>query len=211
MNPRSLRARVRTSRGVTLIELLIVLSIGALVLGILYMLVDVSTRGGRIVHARVSDTDQGRQVLAWVADRLRQASYDPLAACPDGLVLIGSGEGFAQRLAFRAVIDAEAVSPRRLYVFYLEKDTIWQETRVESPGAPCDVEAARSQPDPNRTALTRPIVKKFELQFLGKDGQVTAAPSAVRSIGITLRLEAASTPRRVETQTFGTSVTIRGP
>lgn len=207
----TLRATVRTSRGMTLIELLVVLGIGFLVASILYMLVDASTRGGRVVAARISGQEEGRRVLSWVADRLRQVNYDPLAACAEGLLQIGNGQGFAQRLAFRAIIDADAIQPRRVFVFYRDGDTLWQETRVEVPGQPCDAEALRLGPDPGRTALTRPLVKDFQLQFFGKDGQVVSTPEAVRSIGLTLSLGAASTRGQVESQTYQSLVTLRAP
>jgi|GEM_PF-6179934 len=199
------------SCGTTLIELLAAITIGTMVLGILYMLVDASARSRAVVNARVADTEQGRQVLAWMADRLRQARYDSLAACPEGLILMGSGDGFPQRLAFRAVLDETVVPGRRIFAFYREGGTLWQETRAEDAREACDAEAMRTAPDPNRTALTAPIVKTFALQFFGPDGRPATSPAGVRSIGITLRLEAPAIARRVEGQTFNTSVTIRGP
>lgn len=202
---------LRGARGATLIELLTAIVIGTLVLGILYMLIDAAARSRAVVDARAADAEQGRQALAWVGDRLRQAGYDPLAVCPEGLILAGSGGGFDERLAFRATIDEAATPRRRIYTFYLEDGTIWQETRSEDSADACGGETARTVPDPNRTALTEPIVETFSLQYFGADGQPATAPQAVRSVGITIRLGAPSTAGRLEAQTFQSTVTIRGP
>jgi len=208
---RRLRRHDHGDRGTTLIELLSAITIGLLILGILYLLLTGAARSRAAVDARVTGVEQGRQALAWITDRLRQARYDAVAACPDGLVLTGSGDGFAQRLVFRAVVDDAALPRRRLYVFYVEGGTLWQETRVEQEGDDCQAEMVRPDPDPARTALTGPIVKTFALRYFDQDGRPAAAPSAVRSVGITLRLDSSPAGRPGEAQTFSSSVTIRGP
>ena len=207
----AIRRLGREARGMTLIELLMAMTIGMLVLGVLYVLVEASARSQRIVNAVVAETEQGREALTWVADRLRQASYDPEAACPEGLILIGSGNGFEQRLAFRSVIDEEAERRRVIYAFYVQDGVLWQETRPEPPEEPCDAEATRSVPDPRRTALTRPIVRALDLRFFDAQDRPARLPRDVRSVAITLRLAAAATPGVTEAQTFQTSVTLRGP
>lgn len=198
-------------RGTTLIELLSAITIGLLILGILYLLVTGAARSRAAVNARVTDVEQGRQALTWISDRLRQARYDPLAPCPDGLIMMGSGDGFAQRLAFRAVVDEAASTRRRVYVFYVEGRTLWQETSAEREGDDCGAEMARSAPDPARAPLTGPFVKAFLLRYFDQDGDPAASPSAVRSVGITLRLDSSATGRPEKTQTYSSSVTIRGP
>lgn len=198
------------ARGTTLIELMTSLAVVAVVVASLYLLVGAGIRGRLIVHARVSDQERGRHALMWIADRLRQASYEPRAACPDGVLQAGSGEGFDQRLAFRATIDETLKPPRRLYVYYADGGTLWQETRVEDAAATCAEEAGRVAPDRARIALTFRIVREFHLDYLDRHGAATADPSLVRSVGILLRLETESTPGRFETQTYRTLVTIRG-
>jgi hypothetical protein len=126
------------------------------------------------------------------------------------LVLIGNGDGFDQRLAFRATIDERQDPPRRLYAYYVEDRTIWQETRTEDD-ASCLAEADRATPDPRRIALTPRAVTAFALGYLDRNGEPTTAPAAVRSIRITLVLETESTPGQRETQTYQTVVTVRSP
>src|SRR3972149_6824577 len=96
-------APVRRDRGTTLIEVLTALAIASIVTTSLHLLVGSAIKARLIVNARVADQEQGRLALAFLADRLRQVNYDPRAACPQGVLRIGSGNGFSQRLAFRAV------------------------------------------------------------------------------------------------------------
>jgi hypothetical protein len=211
--PRAARAAPAAaagSQGTTLIELVTALAVMAVVVASLHLLLGAAVRGRLIVHARVSDQERGRHALTWIADRLRQMTYEPGAECPDALVRAGTGDGFEQRLAFRAVVDEALVPPRRLYVYYAEGGTLWQEARIEEAGTPCFEEAGRTLPDRARAALTPRIVTGFSLTYLDRDGAVAGDPRLVRSIGIALRLETESTPGRLETQVYRTLVTVRG-
>lgn len=194
----------------TLVELVTALAVMTLVVGSLYLLLGAGIRGRLIVHARVSDQERGRQATAWLADHLRQISYDPAARCPEGLLLAGTGEGFAERLAFRAVVDARLDPPRRIYVFYTDRRTLWQEMRLDDEGD-CFAEHARSAPAADRVAVTPPTVEGFSLAYHDAAGRPAVRSERVRSVGITVRLEAPSTPGRVEAQTYHTLVTLRGP
>jgi hypothetical protein len=187
------------------------LAVVSLVVGSLFLLLGAGVKGRLIIHARVSDQERGRQALTWVADRVRQAAYDAQAACPDGFVLIGNGNGYDQRVAFRATIDAQMDPPRRTYAYYVQDRTLWQETLAADSAPPCTAEAGRSTPDPRRIALTPPVVRVFDLDYLDRNGQPALAPSAVRSVRITLAVEAEATPGRVESQTYQTIVTARTP
>ncbi len=201
----------RASKGSTLIEFISMLAVIALVMGSLFLLVGAGVRGRLIVHARVSDQERGRQALTWLADRVRQAGYDPQAACPDGFVLIGNGNEFDQRLAFRAAIDDRLNPPRRTYMYYVQNRTLWQEALAADTMPPCTGEAARSYPDRQRVALTPPVVRAFDLRYIDGNGQPASTPAAVRSVRITLTVEAQATPGRLESQTYQTIVTVRAP
>lgn len=206
------RARpARSAGGMTLIEVVTALAIAALVTSSLYLLVATGVKGRLIVQARVADQEWGRQAISLLADRIRQANYDQAAACPDGLFLVGSGQGFDQRLAFRAVLDEDLSPSRRTYAFYMEDSRLWQETRPpEGPGE-CDDERVRQAPDPGRIALTPPIIAALELIPLDASGAVTEAAARTRAIRIRVVVKAQSAPGRVETQTYQTVVTVRGP
>jgi hypothetical protein len=212
MTPRRTLASLhRAAAGTTLIEFISMLSVIALVVGSLFLLIGAGVKGRLIVRARVSDQERGRQALTWLADRVRQANYDPQAACPDGFVLAGNGNGFEQRLAFRATIDERMDPPRRTLVYYVQNRTLWQETLPADTVPPCVGEAARSYPDPHRVALTPPVVRAFDLSYLDGNGQPASTPAAVRSVRITLTVEAQATPGRLESQTYQTVVTVRAP
>jgi hypothetical protein len=197
-------------RGTTLIELVTALAIMTVVAGSLYLLLGAGIKGRLIVHARVSDQERGRLALMWLSDHVRQINYDARSACPEGLLRIGSGAGFGQRLAFRAIIDEALAPPRRIYVYYVDNETLWQEVQTEAAGAQCFQEMSRAGPDRARTALTPRIVRALELRFFDRNGEITGTPSLVRSIGITLRLDAESTRGTIESQTYHTVVTVRG-
>ncbi len=206
-----LRALPWVERGATLIELVATLAIAALVTSSLYLLLGAGIKGRLIVQARITDQEWGRQALSWLVDRVRQVNYDPQAACPDGLLRIGTGNGFAQRLAFRAILDEQLDPPRRTYVYYVQDRRLWQETlEQESPGA-CLDEIVRTAPAPRRVALTPPVIERIGLVPLDRTGAPTSTPDLVRSIRITLMVQAQSTSGRTESQTYQTVATLRGP
>lgn len=202
---------VRASHGTTLIEVISALALAALVTSSLYLLLATGIRGRLIVQARVADQEWGRQALSWLADRIRQANYDRGAACPEGLVRIGNGNGFAQRLAFRAILDEELSPPRRTYVFYVQDGRLWQETRVQESRGDCADEALHTWPDPRRIALTPTVIDAVELLPLDRNGAATTSPDLVRAIRIMLVVKAQSVSGRSESQTYQTVVAVRGP
>ncbi len=203
--------RCRTEAGMTLIEVVTVLAIGGILTSSLYILLGAGIKGYLIAHARVLDQEQGRHVLNWIADRVRQADYAPHAPCPDGIVLAGNGRGFPERLAFRAVLDESLVPPRHTIVYYLEGRTLWQETLIQEAAGACLAEASRAAPDPHRVALTPPVVNAFELAYLDRDGNPAPGADLIRSVRVTVTVETTSVSGRRESQTYQTLATLREP
>jgi len=204
-------ARVRRDRGTTLIEVLTALAIASIVTTSLHLLVGSAIKARLIVNARVADQEQGRLALAFLADRLRQVNYDPRAACPQGVLRIGSGNGFSQRLAFRAVLDETQNPPRSTYVYYLEGQTLWQETLEQESPDQCAREQDRLSLQRERVAITPPIVSAFRVSYLSTDSAATTDPERVRLISIVLTVRATGASGRQEAQTYATTVGIRGP
>lgn len=200
-----------SERGTTLIELVATLALAALVTSSLYVLLGTGIKGRLIVEARLADQEAGRQAVTWLADRIRQVSYDALAACPDGMLRIGSGRGFAERLAFRAVLDQTLDPPRRTYVYYVEGRRLWQETLTQEERRECSDELGRSTPDPGRLAITPAIIEHIDFTPLDAQGARTTSPSAVRLIRIRLVVQMPSAPGRKEAQTYETLAAVRGP
>ena len=194
----------------TLLEVITVLAIAGVVTSSLYLLLGAAIKGYLIAHARIADEERARQALTWLTDRLRQASADPNAACQEGFVRLGTGSGFDQRLVFRAVADERLTPPRQTYVFYVEDGTLWQETRGEAPD-PCREEGARTAPDPARLPLTPPVIRDFALAYLDRQGRPTSLPTLVRSVQVTLALEAPAMGGQAEAQTYQTVATVRAP
>jgi len=210
---------LRRADGLTLVELVSSLAIAALVISSIYLLLSAVIRGRFIVHARVSDQERGRQTMAWLANRLRQVNYDPLRPCPDGFLLTGNGNGFAQRLAFHAILEDEdppgALPDDRLrYVYYVEGQTLYQEVRSEEAPPLCnDDEALRPSPDfTARVALTPPIVQGGGFSYLDRNGAPETDPTLIHSLRITMTVEADSAYGRApEQQTYETVISLRGP
>ncbi|MGH2375197.1 MAG: PilW family protein [bacterium] len=198
-------------RGTTLIELVATLAIAALITSSLYLVLETGIKGRLIAQARITDQEWGRQALALLVDRVRQVNYDPQAPCPDSVLRIGTGAGFDQRLAFRAIFDAQLTPPRRTYVYYVQDRRLWQETLEQESREACDDEELRTSPDARRVALSPPVIERIEFIPLDRDGELASAPSRVRSIRITLTVQAPSTPGRAESQTYQTVVAVRGP
>lgn len=208
---RFLRACRQASRGTTLIELVAALAVAALVTSSLYLLMGTGIKGRLIAQARISDQEWGRQALGWLADRVRQVNYDPQARCPDSVLRIGTGAGFDERLAFRAIFDAHLVPPRRTYAYYVQDRRLWQETLDQESSDSCDDERFRTAPDPRRIALTPPVIQHLEFVGLDKNGEPATIPERVRSIRMTVVVQTQSSPGRTESQTYQTIVTVRGP
>ncbi len=204
-------AGARRDRGTTLIEVLTALAIASIVTTSLYLLVGNAIRARLIVNARVANQEQGRLALAFLADRVRQVNYDPRAACPQGLLHIGNGDGFSQRLAFRAILDETLNPPRRTYVYYLERQILWQETLEQESPEQCAREQDRLSPQRGRVAIVPPIVSAFRVSYLGADGAPTTDAERVRLIRIALTVHATGASGREESQTYATTVGTRGP
>ncbi len=201
----------RNCPGMTLIEVVTVMAIAGVVTSSLYLLLGAGVKGYLIAHARVADEQHARLALTWLADRLRQASNDPHAPCPDAFALTGDGSSFARRLAFRASADLNPGPFRQTYVYYLENRTLWQETRTEESESDCARELARIAPDRDRTPLTAPLVRAFSLAYLDRYGHPAAGPGSIRSVRFALTVEAPSFAGRMETQTYETLITVRDP
>ena len=199
------------ARGLTLIEVMTALAIVGAVSSSLYMLLGAGIKGYLIEHARVTDQQQARRGIASVANAVRQANADPQAICPEGFLLTGSGNGFPQRLAVRAILDERPDQARQTYVYYVEGRTLWQETLAQETAANCGEEATRTEPDSARIALSPPIVGAFELSYLDRNGVPTSTPALVRSVRITLTVEGRSIARHLESETYQATVTARGP
>lgn len=198
-------------RGTTLIEVLTALAIASIVTSSLYLLVGSTIKARLIVSARVSDQERGRVALGWLADRLRQVNYDASAACPEGFVRLGSGRGFDERVAFRAVVDEGLTPPRRTYVFYLDRESLWQETFTQEATEQCSEEAVRPSPSPARVVVAPATVQDFRLRYLDANGVEIIDPARVRLVRISLTVRATGASGRLESQTHETTVAVRGP
>lgn len=210
---------LRRNDGLTLIELITSLAIAALVLSSIYLLLSAVIKGRFIVHARISDQERARQAMAWLADRSRQVNYDPARPCIEGFILTGNGNGFAGRLAFRAILENPT---RRTYVYYIEGQTLYQETRDQETAALCAEEISRTGPDlAGRIALTPPIVQSAgtsctaaPLRFIcyfDRTGASTTSPLLVQSLRFTMSVQAESISGQLELQTYQTVASLRGP
>ncbi|MGH2454491.1 MAG: PulJ/GspJ family protein [bacterium] len=210
---------LRRETGLTLIELVSSLAIAALLISSTYLLLSAVIKGRFIVHARVSDQERARQAIAWLTDRVRQVNYDPDLPCPEGFVLTGNGSTFGDRLAFRAILEAPT---RRTYVYYIEGQTLYQETRDQETLALCADEATRVGPDlAGRIALTPPIVqagatscttRPFAIYcYFDRGGGLETDPTLVHSVRIAMSVQAESLSGRMELQTYETVASLRGP
>lgn len=203
---RDLALESRARAGVALVDVLSTLAIASLVTASLFLLMGTTIKGRFITHARVSDQERGRQAMAWLADRMRQVNYDAAATCRDGLVRIGSGNGFSARLAFRAVIDRAQSPPRRTYVYFVENRTLWENVLAE-----CADDSVRGAP----TALTPPIVDALTLTYYDGAGTAITNPTdayRVQTVRLTITVSAASALGRApETQMYSTLIAPRGP
>lgn len=195
----------------TLIEVVTTLAISGIVIGSLYLLVGAAVKGYQLTYGRIESQQEGSKAITWIADRVREALYDPEAACPAGLLLAGDGNEFAHRLAFRAIADENRVGRGRTYVYYREGSTLWEETFDQQSARQCAEEIGRALPDPGRRPLTPSIVKTFSLAYLDQRGALTADPDLVRLIQITLVVDTSAPPGHSQPEAYETVVHIRGP
>jgi len=171
----------------TLLEVITVLAIAGIVTSSLYLLLGAAIKGYLIAHARIADEERARQALTWLTDRLRQASADPSAACQEGFVRLGTGTGFDQRLVFRADADERLTPPGKPTCSTSRTDAV-----ARDPGGgsrPVSRGGARTAPDPPGCP-SRPRDREFALAYLDRQGRPTSLPTLVRSVQVTLALEA---------------------
>ncbi len=206
-----MRSAWRGALGTTLIEVLTALAIGSIVTSSLYLLVGSTIKARLIVSARVSDQERGRLAIGWLADRLRQVNFDAAAACPEGLLRLGSGRGFGGRVAFRAIIDERVMPPRRTYIFYLDQETLWQETLIQEDPEQCSDEVDRRRPSTTRVVVAPPPVQDFRLRYLDANGLETGDAARVRLIRVSLTMRATGASGQLESQSHETTVALRGP
>jgi len=179
--------RARSSRGYSLIDMLVALAVGGTMLAATVTLLHLGLRSWAWGAARVEAQQSARYALERMASELREAGYDPTAA---GIAPVVVAE--PARVAFQRDFDGDGVvDPTRERVTYLLRPKETTLRRDAGGGA---------QPLAEN-------VRRFALSYLDSSGAPTADPARIASIR--MEIEAG----RIETEaTMATLVTLRnGP
>jgi len=172
--------RARSSRGYSLIDMLVALAVGGAMLAATVTLLHLGLRAWAWGAARVEAQQSARYALERMASELREAGYDPTAA---GIAAVVVAE--PARVAFQRDFDANGeVDPTRERVTYLLRAGESILRRDAGGGA---------QPVING-------VRAFRLTYLDRDGLETTDPAAVIAVRVQLEVGGAEGGVLMETQ-----------
>ena len=172
--------RARSSRGYSLVDMLVALAVGGAMLAATVTLLHLGLRAWVWGAARVEAQQSARYALERMASELREAGYDPTAA---GIAPVVVAE--PARVAFQRDFDGDGVvDPTRERVTYLLRAGESILRRDAGGGA---------QPVING-------VRAFHLTYLDRDGLETTDPAAVIAVRVRLEVGGAEGGALMETQ-----------
>lgn len=216
-------ARLRDSRGLTILEALVGLALMALVSLGMTALAGATVKSKLIIAARTGNTETTRQTLEWMAERLRNAglnlvpSEQPQQRCKDMVVATWAAMlPTASRVYVSGeILNSDAVGGNEVITigYYAGADPQTGRTVVMESIRPCTdgppVISPLSDPKITVTGLT------FSY-FNGAGGAVTALTDPVqirtiRLIRITLTVQSVQGSSGLQTRTLTRDVMLRNP
>ncbi len=209
--------RVAAPAGFALLEVLAALAIMALVFASLHLTVGNAVRLKLRASSQVADQQHGRLVVAWIADRVRQAGFraDPaslLPRCRDAIVAQGGLYlPTAAELYITADVDNDGTPETRGFRI----TAIGGVNAVTETIMPC-VTGAPAATAPLTDATT---VEALSLVFAYYDAAGspvtnltnTAAIQSIRKVEVTFQVRASAGAQAPTDQTWTLSITLRNP
>lgn len=203
--------------GLTFMEVLMALSIMALLFGSIHLVVGNAIAAKLMVSNRVADQSQGRQVVEWMADRIRQAGFranpgSAIPRCRNGIV---SQDPLyyptASSLSITADVDNEGTAETRTF----KVETVGGIPAVTESVTECTAGATTSdQPVTDTTSVS---VQSLALAYYDASGTAVTnltSPTAIqliRTVQVTVVVRALGGKLGPTDQTWTTEIALRNP
>lgn len=207
----------RGEAGVTAMEVLVALSIMSLILASIHLTVGNAISAKLMVSNRVADQNQGRVVVEWIADRVRQAGFgasssSSIARCRNGIV---SQDPLYYPTTTSLSITADVTNSGTAQTRTFKVETVSGVPAVTESVTDCTAGATTSdQPITDTTS-----VKVLSLTFAYYDASGTAvtnltSPAAIQSIRnvkVTAQVRAMGGKAGPTDETWATLIALRNP
>jgi len=199
----------------TLLEAVAALAITVLAFGSVHLTVGTAVLGGLLTSSTVQKQQQGRQVVEWIADRVRQAGFraagSAIPRCQDRIATVSPYQPTASSLWVNGDVDNTGTPQTRGY----QIETVSGTAAVTETVINCASGAvAQDQPITSSTS-----VKALSLQFGYYDANGNAvanltAPASIRTIRfvtVTAQVQASAGAHGPTTETWTGSIDLRNP
>jgi Tfp pilus assembly protein PilW len=203
--------------GLTFMEVLISLSVMVLLFGSIHLVVGNAIAAKLMVSNRVADQSQGRQVVEWLADRVRQAGFRASAGsaiprCRNGIVSQDSlYYPTASSLSITADVDNDGTAETRTF----KVENIGGIPAVTESVTDCTTGAATSDQPVTDTTSVR--VQSLAIGYFDASGTAVtdlttpAAIQSIRTVQVTVVVRALGGQLGPTDQTWTTEIALRNP
>jgi hypothetical protein len=203
--------------GLTFMEVLMALSIMALLFGSIHLVVGNAIAAKLMVSNRVADQSQGRQVVEWIADRVRQAGFransgSAIPRCRNGIVSQDSlYYPTTTSLSITADIDNDLGQAAETRTFKVE--TVGGIQAVTESVIDCTAGATTS--DQAVTDTTAVQVQSLTFAYYDANGTAVtnltnpAAIQSIRTVQVTVVVRALGGKLGPTDQTWTTEIALR--
>ena len=203
--------------GMTFLEVLVALSIMALLFGSIHLVVGNAIATKLTVSNRIADQSQGRQVVEWLADRIRQAGFrassgSSIPRCRNGIVSQDSlYYPTTSSLSVTADIDNSGTAQTRTFKI----ETVSGKPAVTETVTACLTGATTT--DQAVTDTTSVQVQSLTFAYYDASGAAvtnltnSAAIQSIRTVQVTVVVRALLGKQGPTDQTWTTEVALRNP
>jgi Tfp pilus assembly protein PilW len=189
----------RDERGLTLVEVVAALAIAVLAYSSVHLTVGTAVMGRLMTSSMVSKQQQGRLVVEWIADRVRQAGYNTPSSggCQNKIVTAGLHD-----ISISADVG-DGNGPAR-HRFYIKPgvSTIYEQVS-NCIGATLSDQPLTSSTSVQATDLT--------FKYYNASGNPEITPANIRFVTVSATVLATAGARGPSTQTWTTSIDFRNP
>lgn len=199
----------------TMVEVVAALAITVLAFASIHLTVGTAVLGKVLTSTTVGKRQQARQVVQWIADRVRQAGYlaatSSLPRCQDKIATQSPYLPTTSQLYITADVDNDGAPETR--GFRLE--TVSGVPAITETVIPCT--AGATSTDEPITSLTSVQAQTLTFGYYDASGTAVTSltsPTAIRTIRlvtVTVTLQATAGAQGPTTQTWTTSIDLRNP
>jgi Tfp pilus assembly protein PilW len=207
----------RGEAGVTAMEVLVALSIMGLVLASIHLTIGNAISAKLMVSNRIADQNQGRVLVEWIADRVRQAGYganagSSIARCRNGIV---AQDPLYYPTASSLSITADVANSGTAQTRTFQVETVSGVPAVTESVTNCAAGATTS--DQPITDTTSVRAQSLVFAYYDVNGNAVtnltnqAAIQSIRSVKVTAQVRATAGKSGPTDETWTTLIALRNP